>query len=286
LLHAQQLEDAIAPSVGTLLIHDMSKMPQEPAAAEAAKGSPPAVFAANDICLFLDLDGTLIEFADQPRGVRVDAALIATLQVLQVALDGALALISGRRIEDLDELLRPLKFPAAGLHGLERRDASGQLHRTELLETELHLVRPALVEFVASQMGLLLEDKGASLAVHYRRAPHLGGLVRTVVSQAAAPLLPHYELLEGDMVLEIKPAQIDKGKAVEEFMLERPFAGRLPIYVGDDITDHDGFAAVRRHDGITVAVGDRVSAQWHLPDPGTARAWLAQIARAGSAVAP
>jgi trehalose 6-phosphate phosphatase len=264
----------------------MSKLPQDPVAAEAANGPPPAVFAASKICLFLDLDGTLIEFADQPRGVCVDAALIATLQMLQVALDGALALISGRRIEDLDELLRPLKFPAAGLHGLERRDAGGQFHRTELLGNELQVVRPALMEFVASQMGLLLEDKGASLAVHYRRAPHLRGLVRSVVSQVAAPLLPHYELLEGDMVLEIKPAQIDKGKAVEEFMREWPFAGRLPIYVGDDITDHEGFAAVRRYDGIAVAVGDRVTAQWHLPDPGTARAWLAQIAQEGIAIAP
>ena len=102
--------------------------------------------------------------------------------------------------------------------------------------------------------------------------------VRSVLARLSAPLSPGFEVLEGDMVVEIKPAQYDKASAVEEFMREAPFMGRVPVFVGDDITDYDGFTAVQRFDGLSVAVGDRVSAQWYLPDPRAARAWLAQIA--------
>lgn len=245
------------------------------------KKAAPAVFSPTQICLFLDLDGTLIDFADRPRDVRVDAGLIDMLQALQGALGGALALISGRRITEMDRILHPLQLPAAGVHGLERRDAAGVLHRPPIDENELHNARVALTQMASAHPGLLIEDKGAALAVHYRGAPHLKDQVYALVPTIVAPLSPRYELLRGDMALEIKPAACDKGLAVEAFMAEAPFAGRMPVYVGDDITDYDAFGAVQRHSGMTVAVGTRINAQWQLEDTAAVRAWLMKIVRAG-----
>lgn len=245
-------------------------------------GAEPAVLPAGRICLFLDFDGTLVEFADHPRDVRPDAQLLELLRSLQIGLAGAVALISGRRIEELDALLHPLRLPAAGLHGLERRDAQGRLRLAvrPAAVSGLEALRPRLLELMAQHSGLLLEDKGATLAVHYRRAPQLGATLQQAVAALVAPLEPELEVLEGDMVLEIKPHSFDKASAIEGFMSEQPFAGRMPVFIGDDLTDCDGFGAVRRHGGVTVAVGYRVTAQWRLPDPGAVRAWLARIADA------
>ena len=238
----------------------------------------PAVLPASQICLFLDFDGTLVEFAPTPDSVHVEAGLFEILRALDVALEGALALVSGRSLADIDEMLTPLRLPSAGLHGLQRRDAAGRTHRPQVSEHALEPARQALKAFVAGRSELRLEDKGAALAVHYRGAPRARELVQSVLARVCAPLIPRFEILEGDMVVEIKPTRYNKASAVEEFMGEAPFAGRVPVFVGDDVTDCDGFAAVRRFDGLSVAVGDRVSAQWYLPDPRAARAWLAQIA--------
>lgn len=247
--------------------------------APSATAPLPAVLPAARICLFLDFDGTLVEFADHPGGVRPDPELVRLLVALQAALDGAVAIVSGRRIEELDMLLSPLRLPAAGLHGLERRDARGRrpLPRP-VTPPGLSAVRASLLEFVAQHPGLLLEDKLASLAVHYRRAPHLGDAVDQALAALLAPLRPHFEIIPGDLVREIKPGDRDKATAVEAFMREEPFAGRLPVFVGDDYTDSDGFSAVRRFDGMSVAVGDRVQAQRRLPDAAAVRRWLWAIA--------
>lgn len=242
----------------------------------------PSIPACSQICLFLDFDGTLIDFARGPDEVHVVAGLVSTLDALHVALDGALALISGRRIGQLDGLLHPLTLPAAGLHGLERRDAAGRVHVADAPVAALRGARHELAEFASSHPGVLLEDKQSALAVHFREAPGVEGLVRSIVSRLAPRLAPEYEVLEGDMVLEIKPSAYDKATAVEAFMQEPPFAGRMPVYVGDDVTDRDGFRAVLKHHGMTVAVGDRVVAQWHLPHPQAARDWLSRIARQGA----
>jgi len=245
------------------------------------KKAAPAVLLPREICLFLDLDGTLIDFADHPRDVRVDGLLIESLQELQAALEGALALISGRRIAEMDRILHPLRLPAAGVHGLERRDAQGMLHQSGVEESELHAARVALTQMASAHPGLLIEDKGSALAVHFRAAPHLREQVYALVPAIVAPLSPRYELLRGDMALEIKPAACDKGLAVESFMAEAPFKGRRPVYVGDDITDYDAFSAVENHAGVTVAVGTRVHAQWQLADPAAVLDWLRRITQAG-----
>lgn len=238
---------------------------------------PPTLLPPSQICLFLDFDGTLADFANDPADVIVDPELVSLLERLHGALDGALALISGRPIEDLDRLLQPLRLPCAGLHGQERRNGRGHTDRIEVLLAELNRVRPALDELVAAHPGLLLEDKGSSLALHYRTVPKLGDLVRNMVARLADPLLPHYELLEGNHVVEIKPAAFDKSTVVEAFMREGPFANRVPVFIGDDITDQDGFRAVEQYSGIAISVGDRVSAPWHLHDPRAVRSWLSLL---------
>ena len=228
----------------------------------------------SDACLFLDVDGTLLDFALTPDRVGVDAELISLLRSTAERTQGALALVSGRTIDDLDRLFAPLRLPAAGVHGFERRDAGGTLHRPALESKHLQAARAELAQLVAAHAGLLLEDKHSALAVHYRRAPQLEALVRRELAELRTALLPDFELLAGDAVLEIKPGSHSKASAVEAFLREAPFAGRLPVFIGDDITDRDGFDAVCRHGGLAIAVGDRVSAQWQLPDPAAVRAWL------------
>jgi trehalose 6-phosphate phosphatase len=239
------------------------------------------VFPAAGICLFLDFDGTLVDFAATPGDVRVEPGVVTVLRALEASLGGALAMVSGRPLADIDALLDPLRLPGAGLHGVERRDAAGHMHRPQLPAAALQAARTMLRDFVDARRELLLEDKGVALAVHYRRAPQAREVVQAMVAKLGASLFPEFEILEGDMVLEIKPARHDKASAVSQFMREAPFRGRVPVFVGDDVTDCDGFSAVRQHGGMTVAVGERVSAQWFLPDPRAIRGWLAQLAGVG-----
>jgi trehalose 6-phosphate phosphatase len=229
-------------------------------------------------CLFLDVDGTLLELADSPSGVAVDEHLMPLLDRLRAAAGGALALVSGRTIENLDALLGGRHLPIAGLHGCERRDATGQLHVAPVAREQLVEVRAGLQRLVARHPGLLLEDKGAGLALHFLKARELENELRAEVALLAAPLVPKFALLDGHAVIEVKPAAHTKDSAVTAFMDEAPFHGRLPIFIGDDITDYGGFEAVRRFTGLAIAVGPRVKSEWWLPGPPEVRHWLRQLA--------
>ncbi len=233
--------------------------------------------------VFLDVDGTLVPHADRPDAVRIDAALIALLERLGTAAGGALALISGRSIADVDALFRPARFPIAGQHGAERRSADSSLHFHAPLGTRLREPAEALRRLVREHPGLLLEEKGASLALHYRGAPSLAGLAEREVRQAVVALGDDFELQAGKLVFEVKPSGKDKGTAIDEFMAEAPFAGRRPVFVGDDLTDELGFERVNRIGGDSVKVGPGPTrARWRLQDAGAVRAWLSDFAlRAG-----
>jgi len=231
-------------------------------------------------CLFLDVDGTLLELADTPSAVAVDRELKDLLARVALTLDGALALVSGRGIGAMDRLFAPLRLPAAGLHGLERRTASGTVHGAQAPDVRLDGARAGLTAFVDTHPGTLLEDKGATLAVHFRLAPGFEEAARRAV-EAAVGTVPGYHVQEGKMVLEIKPQAVTKATAVDAFMREPPFKGRTPVFVGDDLTDRDGLRLAESMGGISIAVGDRVEGQWRLEGPTEVRRWLTSVAALG-----
>lgn len=232
--------------------------------------------------LFLDVDGTLVDLADTPGQVRVDPALRQVVAGVAETLGGALALVSGRSITELDWLFAPLRLPSAGVHGLERRDAAGGLHHVPGVYERLAIARLTFKEMEVGLPGLLVEDKGCALAVHFRQVPALEERVRRAAAEIASSLGDDFHVQEGSMVLEIKPSGHTKATAIEAFLAEPPFAGRVPVFVGDDLTDRDGFDMVMQHHGIAVAVGDRVSAPWHLRDPAAVRTWLATLLSSAS----
>ncbi|MGH8509078.1 MAG: trehalose-phosphatase [Gammaproteobacteria bacterium] len=221
---------------------------------------------------FLDVDGTLVDFADHPQAVELKPELVATISSLQGLVP--VALISGRPIVDLDRLFAPLRLPVAGQHGAERRTARGQLICMER-PSEMSEARDALARFADTRSGLLLEDKGLSLALHYRLAPRLESEVEALMTDWTQTLGERFVLLAGSMVYEIRPGGMDKGKAIAAFMEEGPFAGRVPVFIGDDITDEDGFVTVNVVGGQSVKVGDgETAARWRLGDVACVLHWL------------
>jgi len=228
-----------------------------------------------DWAFFLDIDGTLLEIAETPDAVRTDAADYRLLERLHAAAGGAVALVSGRTLAMIDDLFAPLKLPAAGQHGFERRDGEGRRRRHRFDAARLRPLAAALRQFAEKHPGLVFEDKGASVALHYRLAPELGEMAHAQALAAAALLPGEVQVQPGKMVWEVKPAGAHKGLAIEEFMRELPFRDRLPVFLGDDLTDEDGFHVVNRIGGHSIKVGaGESSARFRLPDPAAARAWL------------
>jgi len=243
--------------------------------------APPTPSA--DWCLFLDVDCTLIPFTDSPFDTSADDELKSILAAVHLRLGGRVAFVSGRSIGYLDALFAPLHFPTAGLHGIERRSAVGEAWGGSTVDGKLDHARSVLRAFTAAHPGTSLEDKGGSLAVHYRRAPALEPLARAESAAILARLGDEYHAQPGSMVLEIKPRRYTKATAIEAFMREPPFAGATPVFVGDDITDMDGFRVVESRGGLSIAVGERVPAQWHFSDPAAVRDWLRGIAQPDAA---
>jgi trehalose 6-phosphate phosphatase len=226
--------------------------------------------------LFLDVDGTLVDIERHPDEVRADAELARSLAAAARALGGAVALVSGRSIASLDRIFAPLCLPAAGLHGLERRDAEGRVHYPRDYAERIAAARAQLLEFVQSEAGLLLEDKGAALALHFRNAPQLERACRQHMEAALRAAGEDFHVQGGKMVLELKPSGHDKGTAILAFMMEPPFAGRRPVFIGDDLTDEDGFRAVNRLAGLSVRVGAHpdTAARIVAGDVAEVRRWL------------
>ena len=240
---------------------------------------PPPPRPADDWALFLDVDGCLLELADAPDEVTVPPPLPALLDRLAQRLDGALALVSGRALASLDTLFAPVRLTAAGLHGLERRSDVAHVPappRSPALEAVHEEARTLAHGFP----GALVEDKGVALGLHWRRAPHAADTLRAF-AEAALPRLPGYRLQHGDHVVELRPADGDKGAAIRALLEEPPFRGRVPVFAGDDITDESGFAVVNALHGVSVLVGDRSpsAAHYGLPSPADVRAWLAMEER-------
>jgi trehalose 6-phosphate phosphatase len=235
---------------------------------------PPAL----DWCLFLDVDGTLIELTDTPSQTFADAEIKSLLSDVTERLGGAVALISGRKIATLDELFAPLKLPAAGLHGVERRKMDGSIQGASFVDAQLARARAALLALVEAHPGTLFEDKERTIAVHFRTAPHFADAMRDAVIEIAKPLGSNYHIQGGKMLYEIKPRGFNKATAIQAFMKEAPFIGRRPVFIGDDLTDRDGFSMVEAHGGLSIAVGDHIQGQYHLDDVTAVRGLLRQTA--------
>jgi trehalose 6-phosphate phosphatase len=225
---------------------------------------------------FLDVDGTLIEIAHHPDAVSVGGRVLTTIGALARAASGALALISGRAVADLDRLFTPLHLPCAGQHGLERRDAAGRMHIAGGPSPALDLVRGELSRFTHTHPGSHVEDKGLAVALHYREVPQAAEEVLALGRDIARRYGDSLAIQPGKMVLEFRTPGADKGAAIAAFMAEAPFSGRRPVFIGDDVTDEAGFSEVNRRGGISVRIGEdaATAATFRMADVTALIGWL------------
>ena len=240
----------------------------------------PPVFALDEIALFLDFDGTLVELAPQPEAVIVPPELPPLLARLHDRMKGAVATISGRPIAEIDAFLAPVKLPASGAHGAELRESADAeirvigAHLSDPLRAQIKAVVAALQ---ARWPGLRTEDKGTSFAVHYRHAPEAEADLRAALE--ALGFTNGWQLLSGHRVFEVKARGWSKGTAIRLMMDRAAFAGRRPICIGDDRTDLDGMEAARALGGDGIAVGGLdADVAWMLSDPAAVRDWLRRLA--------
>jgi trehalose 6-phosphate phosphatase len=235
------------------------------------------VIAPEQFAFFFDFDGTLADIAEKPEDVEVTEATRTAVEALRKAAHGAVAIITGRDIQNVDHFLAPLRLPIAGVHGLTRRDANGQLHSPAINAAGLQSVEAVLEPLVAREEGLLLEHKHGALALHYRKRPELENACLKAMERAAGSAA-NITLRRGKMVIEAVTHAASKGAAIGNFLQEEPFRGRKPVFAGDDLTDEDGFAFVNGAGGISIKVGlGDTGARYRVEDREGLVAWLNRI---------
>jgi len=230
-----------------------------------------------DFAFFFDFDGTLADIVSRPELVEVTDATRNALTALRLSHEGAVAIITGRDIATIDRFLTPVRLPIAGVHGLTRRDATGQMHHPAYDAEALKAIQAKLERLVAQENGLLLEAKEGALALHYRLRPEMEGVCIEAMEQAVQNA-PTVCVRRGKMVIEAVGHAGNKGEAIERFLSEKPFAGRVPVFAGDDQTDEDGFASVNRLEGISIKVGQGdTQARYRVQDREELLSWLNAI---------
>ena len=235
------------------------------------------ISSGQPLAFFFDLDGTLAELQPRPEQVFIPAETLAALECL--TRQHGVAVVSGRPLAEIDGFTAPLHLPAAGVHGAEWRDPQGEVHRVTLDESLLAQVRERLEAALAPHPDLLLERKSVAFALHYRQAPEKEALVRELAEGIAAEH-PEFKLQPGKCVFELKPAAASKGEAIARFLELEPFAGCLPVFLGDDRTDEEGFTVVNARGGLTVKVGEgETVAKTRLPSVEAVALWLQQLSR-------
>jgi trehalose 6-phosphate phosphatase len=226
---------------------------------------------------FFDVDGTLVEIAATPSSVVVRDELPHIISRLNDLSGGAVSLITGRAVADVETFLPLPGIAVAGQHGLEIKDASGEVAVTSTSRADFDAINSELTDLAKRHNGLIVEDKGESIALHYRLAPQLAGYAHRVMRALRSRYGPDLVIQKGKRVVELKPATADKASAISELMVAKPFYGRRPVFVGDDVTDEAGFRLVNELGGHSVKVGKGKSeARWRLRDVDVVRQWLSE----------
>ncbi len=244
----------------------------------AAMDPLPDLHDARAYAFFFDFDGTLTELAETPSATILEDRVRHALDLLFQATSGAVAIVTGREIELVDAFLSPLHLPAAGVHGFERRNGGRTISAQAAEESAARAIEDVLRSFVSHNPGLLLERKRGALALHYRLRPELEALCLSLVEDATAALAQTV-LTRGKMVIETRFHTATKGSAINDFLQELPFRGRVPFFAGDDVTDEDAFTAVNALDGISVKVGPgETAARYRISSAGEFVGWLCATA--------
>lgn len=231
-------------------------------------------------CVFLDFDGTLVEIEDHPDDVRVDASTLRFIERLRDRVGCALALVSGRDIHVVDRLLHPLVLPVAGVHGLQRRDAAGQLHTPIIDQRIVEAIATDIEAAFSGEPGIVIEKKIGAVALHFRLRPDFEERC-LALAQAVLQNRPELHLIRGKMVCEIRLDGNDKGAVIAAFLDEPPFKGRIPIFAGDDATDEAGFAAVNGREGVSIKIGgDPTIAKFQAVSVVELRDWFDELVTA------
>ncbi|HEY4203001.1 MAG TPA: trehalose-phosphatase [Devosiaceae bacterium] len=231
------------------------------------------------LAIFTDFDGTLVDLADTPDGIEVPATLPLQIEQAAEKFDHAFAVVTGRMIEDIDRYLGAPPLAVAGSHGAQRRKADGTLIELPAeFRNAAEIIAEQLAPLLQAHEGLLLERKDATVALHFRQLPELDAACEEAISAAVAAV-PDFVVVPGKMVFEARPVGISKGEAVRAFMNEEPFVGRTPIFIGDDLTDEDGFRAVQELGGVGIKLGPGdTEARMRIADVASVRALILGLA--------
>jgi trehalose 6-phosphate phosphatase len=227
---------------------------------------------------FFDFDGTLVEFADHPDLVEMSQDIRDGINRIVDAVDGALAIVTGRDICDIDRFFAPSKLSVAGVHGMMRRRGDGVIDRSPINVDAIDTLENRLQQFVVGFPDLLLERKSGSIALHYRARPDLEVACVKEMDKATADI-KGLHVLHGKMVVEAKAGDWNKGNAIADFMAEEPFLRRVPVFAGDDLTDEDGFREVNARDGMSIKVGPgKTQAHYRIAGVSALQTWLHDFA--------
>jgi trehalose-phosphatase len=226
---------------------------------------------------FFDIDGTLVEIAPTPSSIVVHDALPHLISRLHSLTGGAVSLITGRAVSDVERFLPLPGIVVAGQHGLEMRNPEGDISVESDSGADLKSIESRLSDVAKRHTDLIVEHKGSSIALHYRQAPMLGAYAHRVMRDLRSKHAPRLMIQKGKRVVELKPAEADKGTAIKALMQTEPFRGRIPVFIGDDVTDETGFALVNGMGGHSIKVGKgRSRARWRLRDVKAVREWLSE----------
>jgi trehalose 6-phosphate phosphatase len=233
---------------------------------------------AHEYAFFLDFDGTLAELAETPEAAVLESSARQALETLYQTANGAVAIVTGREIDSIDTLISPLRLPVAGVHGFERRNGAGALSAHLPQDNAARSLEAILGPFTAHNAGLRLEMKRGALALHYRLRPDLEQLCLSLVEDAASAQ-PNTVITRGKMVIETRFHTATKGTAINDFLQELPFRGRVPFFAGDDVTDEDAFAVVNVLGGVSVKVGPgKTAARFRASSVASFLTWLTSAA--------